>query len=168
MKYSVTVDGQTFDVEIQGDETRVNGRRTEAALIGIPATPLRQLVMGVRSRTFALRRDGDHWLVEWCGLRVAARVLDERRRRLQGMAGAGSRATERRVVKAPMPGLVLRLEVEEGQRVEAGTGLLVLEAMKMENEITAPGAGTVHRIEVEPGQPVEKGVTLVEIVPSEG
>ncbi len=168
MKYSVTIDGKAFDVEIQGDEIRINGRRTEATLIGIPATPLRQLVLGGRSRTFALARDGEHWLVEWSGVRVAARVLDERRRRLEEITGTGSRASERKVVTAPMPGLVLRLEVEEGQHVEAGTGLLVLEAMKMENEITAPGAGTVRRIEVEPGQPVEKGATLVEIAPPEG
>ena len=109
--------------------------------MGIPATPLRHLVLGSRSRTFALSRDGEDWVVQWEGMHVVARVLDERRRRLQEVVGTGARDDGWAEVKAPMPGLVLRLEVEEGQRVEAGTGLLVLEAMKMENEITAPAGG---------------------------
>jgi len=63
----------------------------------------------------------------------------------------------------PMPGLVLRLEVDEGQSVTPGMGLVVLEAMKMENEIRAQSAGTVRRIHVKTGQAVEKGTPLLEI-----
>jgi pyruvate carboxylase subunit B len=62
-----------------------------------------------------------------------------------------------------MPGLVLRVNVEVGQHVAEGAGLMVLEAMKMENEIRAPTAGEVTTIHVGPGEAVEKGVTLVEI-----
>jgi pyruvate carboxylase subunit B len=67
-----------------------------------------------------------------------------------------------------MPGLVLRLEVETGQRIEAGAGLLVLEAMKMENEIRAPVGGVVERIQVGAGQAVEKGAVLIEIAEPQG
>jgi len=67
-----------------------------------------------------------------------------------------------------MPGLVLRLEVEEGQAVRIGTGLLVLEAMKMENEIRAVEVGVVRKILVRAGQAVEKGAVLVEISPQQG
>ena len=66
-------------------------------------------------------------------------------------------------VKAPMPGLVLRVEVEEGQTVAAGAGLVVLEAMKMENEIKAPVAGRVVAVHVIGGQAVDKGMVLVEV-----
>jgi pyruvate carboxylase subunit B len=62
-----------------------------------------------------------------------------------------------------MPGLVLRLEVEVGQRVEPGAGVVVLEAMKMENEIKAPGGGVIAAIHVAAGQAVEKGTPLLEI-----
>jgi pyruvate carboxylase subunit B len=62
-----------------------------------------------------------------------------------------------------MPGLVLRVEVEAGQIVEAGTGVVVLEAMKMENEIKAPAPGVVKVVHVSEGQAVDKGVPLVEI-----
>ena len=65
-----------------------------------------------------------------------------------------------------MPGMILRLEVEEGQAVTRGVGLVVLEAMKMENEIRAPEDGVVVRIHAEPGRAVEKGAPLVELGPS--
>jgi pyruvate carboxylase subunit B len=58
---------------------------------------------------------------------------------------------------------VLRLEVEVGQRVDAGTGVVVLEAMKMENEIKTTGAGVVKTIHVSPGEAVDKGAPLVEV-----
>jgi pyruvate carboxylase subunit B len=62
-----------------------------------------------------------------------------------------------------MPGLVLRVEVEVGQPVVPGSGLVVLEAMKMENEIRAPGPGRVRAVLVKAGQTVEKGSPLVEL-----
>jgi biotin carboxyl carrier protein len=61
-----------------------------------------------------------------------------------------------------MPGLVVRLEVEPGQTLAPGAGVLVLEAMKMENEIRSPGGGRVKAVLVHPGQVVEKGQVLVE------
>jgi biotin carboxyl carrier protein len=64
-------------------------------------------------------------------------------------------------IKAPMPGLVLEIQVTEGQEVERGTPILILEAMKMENIIKSPGDGAVKKIVVEKGQAVEKGSVLV-------
>ena len=66
-----------------------------------------------------------------------------------------------------MPGLVVRVEVEEGDLVEAGAGLLVVEAMKMENSLTAPVGGRIGPIHVDVGQTVEKGKMLMEILPLE-
>jgi biotin carboxyl carrier protein len=63
-----------------------------------------------------------------------------------------------------MPGLVVRVEVEPGQRLDAGAGVVVLEAMKMENEIATPGPGVVKAVHVKEGQAVEKGAPLVEVV----
>jgi len=72
------------------------------------------------------------------------------------------------MVRAPMPGMVLRVEVESGQKVASGSGLLVLEAMKMENEIRAGSAGVIKQIFVRPGQAVEKGADLLEITIAQG
>ena len=61
-----------------------------------------------------------------------------------------------------MPGLVVRVDVEPGHRVEAGQGVVIIEAMKMENELKAEADGVVSRVLVEQGQAVEKGAVLVE------
>ena len=75
---------------------------------------------------------------------------------------AGDTAADREV-RAPMPGLVLRMLADVGQEVEAGQGGAVLEAMKMENELTAPAAGTVAAVHVGPGDAVGKNDLLLEL-----
>ncbi len=70
-------------------------------------------------------------------------------------------------VKAPMPGLVLEIQVEEGQTVEADQPLLILEAMKMENVLKAPGAGVVKSVKVEKGAAVDKNQVLIEMAEAE-
>ncbi len=65
-------------------------------------------------------------------------------------------------IKAPMPGLILSLKVEEGQEVEEGQSLLILEAMKMENNFSSPRAGIIKSIAVKEGQAVDKGQILIE------
>lgn len=65
------------------------------------------------------------------------------------------------LVNSPMPGLVSRVKVEAGQKVKKGDGLVVVEAMKMENEIKSPINGKVIKVEVEPGKAVEKNALLV-------
>jgi len=67
------------------------------------------------------------------------------------------------VIKAPMPGLVLRIQVEAGQQVEKGQALLVLEAMKMENVLKAPASGVVAEIKAVAGAAVEKGEVLIQM-----
>jgi pyruvate carboxylase subunit B len=87
-------------------------------------------------------------------------AVDERTRAIREMTGAGEEEAQK-VVVAPMPGLVIKVEVEVGQQVRAGQGVVIVEAMKMENELKAPADGVVARIEVEPGRTVEKGATLI-------
>ena len=78
--------------------------------------------------------------------------------RMQGLLGAGQG-----VVETGMPGRVVRVLVSEGDEVETGDGLVILEAMKMENEVRAPRSGRVVRVAVVEGQNVEAGALLVEI-----
>ena len=78
----------------------------------------------------------------------------------------GDAAAEREV-RAPMPGLVLRVLAEAGEAVEAGQGLVVLEAMKMENELRAPAAGRLAAVHVAPGDAVGKNDLLLEIEPAD-
>ena len=78
-------------------------------------------------------------------------------------APAGGALAAGEVVKSPMPGNILKINVSAGQKVNEGDVLIVLEAMKMENEITAPKAGTVAQVAVSKGQVVETGSPLVVI-----
>jgi len=88
-------------------------------------------------------------------------VVDERTRQIQTLTGGRVAAPPTGTIRAPMPGLVVRVAVEPGQQVDAGAGLVVVEAMKMENELRAPGAGVVAAVHVAPGQVVERGAALV-------
>jgi biotin carboxyl carrier protein len=67
----------------------------------------------------------------------------------------------RRELKAPMPGLVVKVLCEPGQHVEPGQALVVLQAMKMENELSLPRGGTVTSVSAEPGRTVDQGAVLV-------
>lgn len=165
MKYSVTVHATTFEVEIDGDHVTLNGKPHDADLAGVAHTPLRQLVMDGRSRVLAVSPGEDGWVVQMAGERWVALVENERTRMLREMTGQRHGRPAGGFIRAPMPGLVLRVEVEEGQRVAAGAGVVVLEAMKMENEITTPGPGIVAKVHVQAGAAVEKGTPLVEIAP---
>ena len=86
-------------------------------------------------------------------------VLDERRARRQ-LAVGGSGATGPQSIVAPMPGKIVRVLVKAGQPVKAGEGLIVIEAMKMENELRSARAGTVKEVSVREGAAVEGGAQL--------
>ncbi len=165
MKYDVVVGGHAFVVEVE-DGLTVDGRAVTGHLHPVPHTPLSHLEMDGRVTAVALTRADETWEVQVGGRVWVVDVVDERTRRLRAMAGGDKRPASGSVVKAPMPGMILRLEVEEGQAVTRGAGLVVLEAMKMENEIKAPADGVVVRIHTEPGRAVEKGTPLVELGPS--
>jgi pyruvate carboxylase subunit B len=112
-----------------------------------------------------LVRQPDGWLVQRGGEVWVAEVRDERSQLVSLLKVAAPRGEGAGLVRAPMPGLVLRVEVEVGQAVAPGSGLVVLEAMKMENEIRAPGPGRVKAVLVKAGETVEKGSPLVEVSP---
>ncbi len=165
MRYVVSIADYTVAVGVVGTRVTVDGDDVVAQLESVPHTPLRRLSMDGSVTTMALGYDGDRWQVQSGGRTWITEVVDERTRRIRELAGAAGAGVSGGTVSAPMPGLVLRIEVEEGQPVKRGADLLVLEAMKMENEIRASGDGIVTRILVQPGAVVEKGAPLVEIDP---
>jgi pyruvate carboxylase subunit B len=165
VKYSVDVAGRVIEVEIDDQGIRVDGKPIEVRLLGTPGTAQRRLARGRDSRGMLVvtGEEPGAWRLAFDGARVDALVLDERRRIARNAGRAGTAATASGTLKAPMPGLVVRVLVQPGQQVEAGQGLLVMEAMKMENELKAWAAGSVARIMVEPGAKVEKGAPLLEL-----
>jgi pyruvate carboxylase subunit B len=105
--------------------------------------------------------EGRRWALGAAGERVEVEVQDDRSKQIEALTGQGRKPAVGGVVKAPMPGLVVRVEVTEGQAVEAGEGLVVVEAMKMENELRASHKAIVEQIHVKAGDRVEKGAHLV-------
>lgn len=164
MNYWVTVGGRQVKVEIGRSGVEVEGEPVDCALEAVPGIPLKWLRLGDSVLTLALTRGLGGWNVQWAGEKFWAGVeAAESPRRPARVEGTGSGSE---LVRAPMPGLVLRVEVSPGQKVAPGTGLVVLEAMKMENEIRAPRGGVVRRVLVEAGEAVEKGAQLVELADS--
>ena len=163
MKYIVTVLEREVEVEVDGERVTVAGRAFPATLGAVPGTPVRQLLIDGRSVAVAIEgTGGGRWALTRHGERHEVEVLDERARHIRSLTGGSERARGAAVLKAPMPGLVVRVQVETGQSVSGGAGVVVLEAMKMENELRAAAPGVVAAVRVRPGEAVEKGQVLVE------
>ena len=164
MKYYVTLRSRTHIIDVEGGAVTVDGERLEAHWAQIPGTPLIHLLLGKESWTVAcqpLDEAGRRWAMGAVGERVELDVQDDRAKQIEALTGQSRRPPASGVIRAPMPGLVVRVEVTIGQAVEAGTGLVVVEAMKMENELRAPQRGVVQQIHVSAGKRVEKGTPLV-------
>lgn len=173
MKYIVQLGeaARTIGVEVAGGgRVTIDGVLAEVQLAHVPGTPFYHLLVDGASWTVAVEplEDGGgeaRWALGLAGERVIAQAVDERTYHLRRVSGEEERGRTARsqtgVVAAPMPGLVVRVVVTPGQRVEAGTPLIVLEAMKMENELRASGPGVVSHVHVTVGQAVERGSPLI-------
>ena len=167
MRYIVEIEEKTYEVAIGPDGLTVDGESVEADLQPNHDSHLWHLVLDGRSHTLAARRsDGrGEWEIELDGRRHQVLALDERSKAIRELAGSAAQSHGPVELKAPMPGLVIKLEVEVETVVEKGQGVVVMEAMKMENELKATAAGRVTEIRVQSGQVVNKGETLLVIEP---
>jgi biotin carboxyl carrier protein len=151
----------TVDLERAGDQWRIalNGEPVDADVAEIAPNTLSILIRG-ESHEIRAARSSDGLLKIQTGLReFTAEVSDQRSwrgRRLGHVEVEG-----RQQITAPMAGKVVRVLVKSGEKVEMGQGLLVVEAMKMQNEIRSTKSGTVERLLAEQGQAVNAGDTLV-------
>ena len=168
MKYHVRIGSQTIQVELEGGRAQIDGEALEAHLVTVPGTPLYHLLLAGESWTIAAQPldgpgegGGPRWVLGAAGERIEVEAVDDRTRQIQSLTGRRGAGALGGVFRAPMPGLVIRIEVAEGDRVGAGSGLVVVEAMKMENELRAGRPGVVAKIHVRAGQAVEKGAPLV-------
>jgi pyruvate carboxylase subunit B len=169
VKYLVTIGGREYEVEVDGDHVIQGGKRIPASLSGVPMTPLRQLTLDGRQTELSLVPNGPgRWTVAFRGERWDAEALDERTRHIRSLTGFSGVQRGTPPLKAPMPGLVLRVMAVPGQSLAAGEGVVVLEAMKMENELRTSTSAVVKQIRVKPGEPVEKGQVLVDFEADHG
>ena len=165
MKYIVAVNGEELEVELDGEQVSVGGSSTRARIAEVAQSPEYVLMVGDEVHRLLVRRGssrGQYTL--WVdGTRLEVEALDERSRAIRELAAATSGPSGPAPLVAPMPGMIVRVNVKDGDAVQAGQGLVVMEAMKMENELRASAAATVKRVHVSPGTAVEKGALLLEM-----
>lgn len=164
MKYITTVDGKDYLVEIIDEKhISVNGKTYEVDFESVSGQPVYSLIVDGKSHESYVQPGDDHWQVLLRGRLYPVTVEDEREKRLRAAAGGGVAESGEFHLKAPMPGLVVTIPVAEGQVVKKGQVLLILESMKMQNELKAPRDGKINRIRVKPGESVEQRQTLLSV-----
>jgi len=162
MKYITTVEGKQYAVEILDDKhINVNGKVYEIDFESVSGQPVYSLIVDGKSHESYVARGDDNWQVLLRGRLYPITVEDEREKRLRAAAGGGVAESGEFILKAPMPGLVVAIPVSEGQEVKKGQVILILESMKMQNELKAPRDGTIHKVKVKAGESVEQKQTLL-------
>jgi propionyl-CoA carboxylase alpha chain len=163
--YQVTLGERVFRVSIRQSDATTFVRVDDGDEQSIRLEP-------VNGRLYSLARDdrriellasvnADTVSMAIAGLEYRAEVVDEARARLASVAGARAASHTHLELKAPMPGLLVRVLCEPGDTIEPGQPLAVLQAMKMENELSLPRRGTVSAVNAQPGQTVEQGQVLL-------
>jgi biotin carboxyl carrier protein len=164
LKYIAETQDCSFEVEVErSGEVVVDGRLRKVDLRSIDGEALYSVIVDGQSFEVFVDWSEGAGYVMLEGERHVVHVEDERRRTLSRLGGAAQPKGGEIPVKAPMPGLVVKLIAQPGAEVKPGDPLLILEAMKMENEIRAPRAGRLKTIRVAPGSKVNKDDVLAVI-----
>jgi biotin carboxyl carrier protein len=162
MNYEVRISGVAHTVEIERDaegwQARLDGKPSAADVIEIAPNNFSVLLSGRSHEIHVTASPGGQLQLQTGGCEFTAEVIDPRSWR--GRRHGGAEAEGRQQIAAPMPGKVVRVLVKAGDAVETGQGLLVVEAMKMQNEIRSPKSGTVELVLVAEGQAVNAGEVL--------
>ncbi|MBN1451847.1 MAG: biotin/lipoyl-binding protein [Anaerolineales bacterium] len=164
MKYISTVNGVEYLIEIIDERhISVNGRALTVDFNSVSGQPVYSLLVdGVSAEAYVYPGE-EKWEVLLMGRQFPVMVEDERDKRLRAAAGGSVSETGEYHLKAPMPGMVVSILVKEGQEIEKGQVLLILESMKMQNELKSPRAGTIGRLRVKAGESVEQKQTLLSV-----
>ncbi|HEV7993627.1 MAG TPA: biotin/lipoyl-containing protein [Gemmatimonadaceae bacterium] len=165
MKYFVQVGGQETELSLDGDVVQIGDATHHASIADVAGTPVRMLTIGDEVHRIVVRPGATRGrYVLWVdGYRHEVEALDERMRAIRELAGQAAQAAGPAPLVAPMPGMIVRVHVQVGDTVHAGQGLVVMEAMKMENELRATASATVKAVHARVGSAVEKGALLLEL-----
>jgi biotin carboxyl carrier protein len=162
MKYATTLNDKTYLIEINDDRhVVVDGVEYAIDFTGVAGQSLYSLLLDQDSHEAFVEENEETWLVLLRGAHYEVRVADEREERLRKASGGIGVASGEYQLKAPMPGLIVAIPVGEGQTVGKGQNLVILESMKMQNELKSPREGTVNRVRVKTGDSVEHNQVLV-------
>lgn len=162
MKYATTVSDQTYIIEINREgEVSIDGEPHLADLQAIDGLGTYSLILNNESHEAQVEERDGLVGVLLRGQFYSIKVQDERARRLVESSRGLSVPSGELVIKSPMPGLIVAVKVASGQEVKKGETLVILESMKMENELKAPRDGKIGAVRVEARQAVDQGQALV-------
>ena len=165
MKYVTSIGEREFIIEILDERNIiVDGTPVEVDFDAVSDQPVYSLLVDGQSYEAYVYPSEEGWQVLLHGTLYPASVEDEREKRLRAALGSQVADREEYHLRAPMPGLVVSIPVTEGQHIERGEVLLVLESMKMQNELKSPRAGKVSRVRVKTGDSVEQRQPLLSVV----
>lgn len=167
MKYFALLDEQNFEIDVEEKEGRLwvqlNGQPRDVDFIRLGDTDDYSLLVNNMSYQLTIEENRGEYSVHLGGKSYRITVEGERERRLWGVVKEEDRRVGAEMVRAPMPGLVVEVEVKEGDTVAKGAGLVIIEAMKMENELKSPIDGVIKEVRVRKGATVEREQLLVVI-----
>lgn len=157
--YRVSVGNREYQVEVAGNRLRVDGEQIQANLTALNELGLYILRQGDMLREMHFSNKGSNIFTALAdGRHLVAQV-----ERQNGKARPKISAQSQGDVSAPMPGIVIKTLVQEGDHVEKGQAVVVMESMKMQMELRAPAAGEVTKILAQPNAQVNKSTVLVKI-----
>lgn len=167
MKYYATLNGKDYEIEVDDPEftcqAKVNGKMVCIDHQAFAEQGFHHFLIDNRPFEATIQQLDDDFIVYLAQQHYRVTLTDEKTRRLNLMGIKNTATGGTQVIKAPMPGLVVKLLIQEGESVNKGDSLVLIEAMKMENEIKATQAGTVTRIHVAEKEAVEQNSPLVTI-----
>jgi biotin carboxyl carrier protein len=162
VKYITTIDDVDFEVEILSDrQVRLNDKVYEVNFEEISSDMIYSILVDGKSYEVNISEDENEWYVSIRGTMYKAEVVDEREKRLRDASGELALSSGEYTLVAPMPGLVIKVPARAGKKVDKGDVLVILESMKMQNELRSPHKGTIIEVNVQKGDRVEKREPLV-------
>lgn len=161
MKYFARVGATEYEVVIDKDQVLVNGEPVTVDLKQSGVPELYSVLFSGRSYDMLVQPERSSYAVTFSGEHFLVQVEDERTRKLNTGRKAPSVPHGELAIRAPIPGLVVKVLIEKESHIQEGQPLVILEAMKMENEIRAPRTGVVKSIAVVAGQRVEQNIILL-------
>ena len=161
MKYFARIEENEYEIEIDDKQILLDGQPIFIDFEQIAQPDLYSLLYGGYSHELLIESERFNYAVTLRGEQFNVQVEDERTRKLNAGRKSTALPDGEFALKAPIPGLVVKMLVKDGDEVEDGQSLVILEAMKMENELRSPKAGVVKKVEVIPGQRVEQNAILI-------
>jgi len=163
-EFVVTINGKKIQISLSNaHKAIIDGKEFDYRLSRINHNTFNLSIDNKSYLISAEKNNSSEYIITLNGQVIESRVLSALQERAAGLIESVSVKNTTTFLKSPMPGMILKIKRQAGEFVHQGDSLLILEAMKMENDIRSPVSGTIKEVRIKEGQPVEKGIPLMVI-----